>query len=284
MSSFVWKKLGSPYLTPSTISLKEYDGQPSKPQGLYQNVLIELSGKKVHINIKVIDVPLDYNILLGHSFMYVMKAVTSSIFSVLTFPLDGKVFTIDQLTFYEPRSSKGLENILPHIVEKPIRIPLANSCLDIFKDSPLLGIYRGTPPMKPLDVTPLMCTISTNVTPSIEENSQPDQSPPLSPVHLIAISLRETIQVPFLFPLSRIASTLVMVALQLPYLTIGLLVWHLKPPETSTTIQARLVLQPADTSRDPQTSLNKLPSLTTSNTGGNPRHIGGIIPPTHTTT
>jgi len=31
MSSFVWKKLGSPKLTPSTISLKAYDDCPSKP-------------------------------------------------------------------------------------------------------------------------------------------------------------------------------------------------------------------------------------------------------------
>jgi len=80
MSSFIWKKLGSLELTLSTISLKAYDGRPSKPQGLYQNVPIELGKNKVHINIEVIDAPLDYNILLGRSFMYVMKAVTSCVF------------------------------------------------------------------------------------------------------------------------------------------------------------------------------------------------------------
>jgi len=102
MSSFVWNKLGSPELTPSAISLEAYDGRPSKPQGLYQNVPVKLGGKKVYIDIEVIDAPLDYNIILGRSFMYAMNAVASSVFHLLMFPLDGRVVTIDQLTFYEP--------------------------------------------------------------------------------------------------------------------------------------------------------------------------------------
>jgi len=52
--------------------------------------------------IEVIDAPLDYNILLGRNFMYAMKVVASSVFRLLMFPLDGKVVTIDQLTFYKP--------------------------------------------------------------------------------------------------------------------------------------------------------------------------------------
>jgi len=80
MSSFVWKKLGSLEIILSTISLKDYDVRPSKSQGLYQNFPIELGGNKLHINIEFIDAPLDYNILLGRSFMYAMKAIAPSIF------------------------------------------------------------------------------------------------------------------------------------------------------------------------------------------------------------
>jgi hypothetical protein len=62
MSKSIWKNLDSPDLTPSPITLQAYDGQPSQPEDHFQNVLVELAGKIVIINIKVIDSPLDYNI------------------------------------------------------------------------------------------------------------------------------------------------------------------------------------------------------------------------------
>jgi hypothetical protein len=63
MSKTVWKQLGSPELIPSSITLQAYDGRPSQPEGLYQNVLVELGGKTILIDIEVIDTQLDYNIL-----------------------------------------------------------------------------------------------------------------------------------------------------------------------------------------------------------------------------
>ena len=80
MSKTVWQKLGSPELTPSAITLRAYDGRPSSPEGLLQNVPVELGGKTILIDIEVIDVTLDYNILFGRSYMYAMKAVASSVF------------------------------------------------------------------------------------------------------------------------------------------------------------------------------------------------------------
>jgi hypothetical protein len=55
MSKTVWQKLGSPELIPSTITLRAYDGRPSSPEGLFQNVPVELGGKTILIDIKVID-------------------------------------------------------------------------------------------------------------------------------------------------------------------------------------------------------------------------------------
>jgi hypothetical protein len=52
-------------LIPSTITLRDYDGHPSQVEGLYQNVLIDLGGKIILIDIEVIDAQLDYNILFG---------------------------------------------------------------------------------------------------------------------------------------------------------------------------------------------------------------------------
>jgi hypothetical protein len=55
MSKTVWQKLGSPELIPFAITLRAYDGRPSSPKGLFQNVPVELRGKTILIDIEVID-------------------------------------------------------------------------------------------------------------------------------------------------------------------------------------------------------------------------------------
>jgi hypothetical protein len=115
MSKTVWQKLGSPELTPSAITLRAYDGRPSSPEGLLQNVPVELGGKTILIDIEVIDVTLDYNILFGRSYMYAMKAVASSVFRTIMFPHNGKIVTVDQVSYYEPNPSANVDNILPLI-------------------------------------------------------------------------------------------------------------------------------------------------------------------------
>ena len=65
MSKNVWQKLWSPEIKPSVITLRAYDGRPSTPVDIYQNVLIYLARKTVLIEIEVLDAHLDYNILLG---------------------------------------------------------------------------------------------------------------------------------------------------------------------------------------------------------------------------
>ena len=65
MSASVWKQLGSPELAPSMITLRAWDVHASQPIGLFRNSPITLASKTVCVDIEVIDVPLDYNILLG---------------------------------------------------------------------------------------------------------------------------------------------------------------------------------------------------------------------------
>ena len=86
MSNNLWQKLGAPELKPSLITLRAYDGHPSTPVGLFENVLVCLAGKTVHIDIEVLDAHLDYNILLGKSYMYDIYAIASSIFHIMMFP------------------------------------------------------------------------------------------------------------------------------------------------------------------------------------------------------
>ena len=60
---------------------------------------VRLGGKTVAIEVKVVDVPLDYNLLLGRNWMYSMQAIASSLFQVVCFPFNGKIVTIDQTSF-----------------------------------------------------------------------------------------------------------------------------------------------------------------------------------------
>ena len=46
--------------------------------------------------------PLDFNLILGCDHVYSMKVVVSTLFRVIHFPHDGKIVTIDQLSFVKP--------------------------------------------------------------------------------------------------------------------------------------------------------------------------------------
>ena len=98
MSTILWQKLGSPILQPSSTTFLAYDGNPTKAQGILPHVPITLAGKTVMINIEVINAQLDYNLLLGRSYMYAMRAVVSTIFCLMMFPHEGNIVTVDQLT------------------------------------------------------------------------------------------------------------------------------------------------------------------------------------------
>ena len=102
MSNFVWKKLGSLTLQPSTIALRTYDGLSTKAQGILPDVPISIAGKMTLINIEAINSQLDYNLLLGCSYMYAMRVVASTVFRLLMFPHDGNIVTVDQFTYYDP--------------------------------------------------------------------------------------------------------------------------------------------------------------------------------------
>ena len=46
--------------------------------------------------------PLYYNLLLGRDYVYSMEAIVSALFRVMCFQHEGKVVTIDQLSFPSP--------------------------------------------------------------------------------------------------------------------------------------------------------------------------------------
>ena len=69
------------------------------------------------IKVEVVDAPLDYNLLLGHNWMYSMQAVASSLFQVICFPFNGNIIMIDQTSFQNPcvnASSRDSISIIDH--------------------------------------------------------------------------------------------------------------------------------------------------------------------------
>ena len=63
----------------------------------------------------MVDVPLDYNLLLGRNWMYSMQAIASSLFQVVCFPFNGNIVMIDQTSFKTPSVSASLGASIPII-------------------------------------------------------------------------------------------------------------------------------------------------------------------------
>lgn len=90
---------GSLTLSPSSNSLKAFDGHNFIPKGYLASYPITLSGKIIMVDIEVVDHKLNYNLLLGCNWTYAMKVVVSTVFHIIFFPLDRKIATMDQLSF-----------------------------------------------------------------------------------------------------------------------------------------------------------------------------------------
>ena len=75
LSLSCWKDIGSPELITSPTTLKAFDGQGLQPLGLISSLAVELGGKTVSIQVKVVDAPLDYNLLLGRNWFYAISVV-----------------------------------------------------------------------------------------------------------------------------------------------------------------------------------------------------------------
>jgi hypothetical protein len=251
------RNLVLPELTPSPITLRAYDGRPSSPEGLLQNVPVELGGKTILIDIEVIDVTLDYNILFGRSYMYAMKAVASSVFRTIMFPHNGKIVTLDQLSYYEPNPSANVDNILPLIHTNQDLYPLVEMGPGIFKDPSLLGTYHGPPPLLPPNQ---VCVVTSNQS-HIEDTRPPQENLVLPDVSAVAASLpqespansttptihestppqgpnpiwetvpRPLTQIPFFYPPPGVEAFQVAATLTLPNMVLAIPVWYLHPPE-----------------------------------------------------
>lgn len=85
---------------PVTQNLLAFDGGTSQPLGILLKFPVTLGGKTVYIDVMVVQGAFDFSFLLGRDYIYAMGALVSSLFRVVCFPHDGRMVTIDQLSFF----------------------------------------------------------------------------------------------------------------------------------------------------------------------------------------
>jgi hypothetical protein len=145
MSIACWKDIVSPPLTESHNMLKSFNASGFKPYGVIPSLSITLEGKSVNVEVEVFDAPLDYNLLLGCSWIDAMNTFVYTLFHVIHFPHQGKVITVDQLAFF---NSDACTSNAPFIAKTSPRYE--NIGVGLIKYSTLMGTFL----IPPLDVLP----------------------------------------------------------------------------------------------------------------------------------
>ena len=134
----------------------------------------DICGKTIHVDIEFIDAPLDYNILLGRNYTYVMSVITSMFFHKMCFPHEWKIVTINQLTYYEPTSVTSLESIISSMFDKQSSTPPTSVSPRVYTYSSLLGGFHG-PPHPILDCNSISVYILQASQASLKQSSTPNQ-------------------------------------------------------------------------------------------------------------
>ena len=146
LSSDVWKALGYPELVSVTNQLVAFDRRHSEPLGVLPQLPISLGGKTVCIDVMVVQGPLDFNLLLGRDYVYVMEAIVSTLFRVMHFPHDGNIVTIDQLSFDNPYAHENPNHSTPLSVPS-VRVDSTPPQVNYVASYPMFSIAYDKEPL-----------------------------------------------------------------------------------------------------------------------------------------
>jgi hypothetical protein len=177
LSFVAWYALGCPQLAPVTQNLLAFNRRTSQPLGILPQFPVTLGGKTIFINVMVVRDPLYFSLLLGQDYFYAMKALVSTLFRVIYFPHDGRIVTIDQLSFIDPDWVTSLSGSYMQIVSPPPHVnyvafsPMTSTSddLDLVVDMviSLVGLLESDllTPITTLD----MCSFLSDYLPSDED-------------------------------------------------------------------------------------------------------------------
>ena len=125
------------------MTLKAFDGRTYKPCGIINNLHVELGGKTMKVDVKVVDGTLDYNILLGRTWVYYKTAIVSTYFRMIAFPYKGTITIINKVSFFASASQVTGSVMFIHGPQ----IALHNIGVGLLKDSTLMGTFALLPPV-----------------------------------------------------------------------------------------------------------------------------------------
>ena len=105
---------------------------------------------------------MDFNLFLGRDYVYAMKAVVSTLFHVMSFPHNGNIVTVDQLSFssFDSTTNNPTSLNVPNskVVSTPPRV-------NYVATSPMFSITNESVPL-------IVCSSSFDLDPVIDmENS-----------------------------------------------------------------------------------------------------------------
>jgi hypothetical protein len=107
---------------PVTQNLLSFNRRTSQPLGTLPQFPVTLGGKTVFIDVMVVQDPLDFSLLIGRDYVYAMKAIVSTLFHVISFPHDGWVVTVDQLSFIDHTWIASLNGSYMKMVSSPPQV------------------------------------------------------------------------------------------------------------------------------------------------------------------
>jgi hypothetical protein len=177
LSSVAWYALGCPQLAPVTHSLLAFNRGTSQPLGILPQFPVTLGGKTVFIDVMVVRDPLDFSLLLGRDYVYAMKAIVSTLFRVISFPHDGRIVTIDQLSCIGPDWVTSLSGSYMQTVSPPPHVnyvalsPMTSTSDDL--DPVVDMVISSVGLLEPDLLTPVttldMCSFQSDSLPSDED-------------------------------------------------------------------------------------------------------------------
>jgi hypothetical protein len=177
LSSVSWYALGCPQLASVTQNLLAFNRRTSQPLGILPQFPVTLGGRTVFIDVMVVQDPLDFSLLLGRDYVYAMKAIVSTLFRVISFPHDGRIVTIDQLSFIGPDWVTSLSGSYMQTVSPPPHVnyvvlsPMTSTSDDL---DPVVDMVISSVGLLDLDLlTPIanldMCSFQSDSLPSDED-------------------------------------------------------------------------------------------------------------------
>jgi hypothetical protein len=102
--------------------LLSFNRRTNQTLGTLPQFPITLGGKNIFIDVMVIQDPLYFGLLLGRDYVYSMKAIVSTLFHVISFPHDGRVVTVYQISFVEPTWIASLNGSYMQTISSPPQV------------------------------------------------------------------------------------------------------------------------------------------------------------------